>query len=1015
LIVFVCSALAAFFLQWVEARNDAHHSFEVEFASDTACHPQLFFDSGQGLSEANSIQAGPTAASEELATLRFPLPRGHFTAFRLDPVEQGPAAVSMRNARIVGPGGNEVHAFAAANFQLGESMVARSSAGAQLELVVPAENGDPTLTLVLDSPLDLLSRGSPWKSLRWNKVLGRTLLFSALIGGILAIWAAREFIRARAQNRPKTFLAVVALCSAVASSYPVVFFGKSFVSPNTNVALLYSRVPRLPGYTDVKSEDVHGSDIGAMMWQHLPYSVLQHRSLFRDGELPLWNRDNSSGVPLLGQGQSMLGDPLHLLAIFADGASWAWDLKFLIAKALFGAGLGFCVWAVTRDRLASALIAAAGAFVSFYTYRINHAAIFSVSYSPWILYFWLRAIAAADPKKLVGALVGLSVANGMVLCSGTAKEAYMLLASLNLTGVLAWAVMPSPLPGMRWKRAGYFSAVGLAFTLLTAPFWSTFVEALKHAHTMSDAPHVTQLPRSWLIGLFDDVFYRESTPGYGAVAPAGNALLLLGALWFVCQLHRAMQWRLAFALLSGWMGAIALAFGFVPVSWILAMPVVRNIGHIYNTFSAVALVLTGLVAGWGLHLARVRLARPRLWRPVTLGLLVVVGLLAAYFRETPQLWLAQSPLSGWWKHAPEHEFFYGYLGVTFAAMAAFTLVLRVHARGAALSATTAMVGAFAIGALFFRHGQHLQMGAADDYVFNPTVRADLAAKSPAIEWVTAHLDEPARVSGVNHSLFSGFLSTYGLEGIGGPDALVNRAYRELVEIKGLADPGDWMFKLTIETFRTKRSFLDFLGLRYVVAESYEPLADAGYTPVASLDLNIWESDTAWPRAFFANRLVPYATTADFLRLVDENAAGPFAAVEESEEKRLTTPLDASAPLVAVAATRYKLTSNSTAFEIDAPTPGFAVLQETYEADNFKVTLDGVEVPYFKVNFAFKGIAIPTAGKHRVEMRYRPRYFSLSLVAMALGAAGFCLLVLHAVRSSRQVRPAQDGPTAGFAR
>ena len=72
----------------------------------------------------------------------------------------------------------------------------------------------------------------------------------------------------------------------------------------------------------------------------MPYSAVEHRAIVVDGEWPLWNRFNSSGVTLLGQGQSMLGDPLHFIVILADGASWAWDLKFLVAKALFAAGLG---------------------------------------------------------------------------------------------------------------------------------------------------------------------------------------------------------------------------------------------------------------------------------------------------------------------------------------------------------------------------------------------------------------------------------------------------------------------------------------------------------------------------------------------------------------------------------------------------------------------------------------------------------------------------------------------------
>src|ERR1019366_855507 len=106
---------------------------------------------------------------------------------------------------------------------------------------------------------------------------------------------------------------------------------------------------------------------------------VQHRAL-AGGELPLWNRYNSCGSPLLGQGQSMFGDPLHLFVILADGASWAWDLKFLIAKWGFALALGLLVLAVTRHLPAALIVSAAAPFVGFFVYRINHPAFFSMCY-----------------------------------------------------------------------------------------------------------------------------------------------------------------------------------------------------------------------------------------------------------------------------------------------------------------------------------------------------------------------------------------------------------------------------------------------------------------------------------------------------------------------------------------------------------------------------------------------------------------------------------------------------------
>jgi len=64
-------------------------------------------------------------------------------------------------------------------------------------------------------------------------------------------------------------VAVVAAIAVVASSYPVVFLGKSFVSPNFGVVLLYEAFPRLPGNRDGQIRDVKGADIGAIMWAHI--------------------------------------------------------------------------------------------------------------------------------------------------------------------------------------------------------------------------------------------------------------------------------------------------------------------------------------------------------------------------------------------------------------------------------------------------------------------------------------------------------------------------------------------------------------------------------------------------------------------------------------------------------------------------------------------------------------------------------------------------------------------------
>jgi uncharacterized membrane protein YfhO len=86
----------------------------------------------------------------------------------------------------------------------------------------------------------------------------------------------------------------------------------------------------------------------------------------------------------------------------------------------------------------------------------------------------------------------------------------------------------------------------------------------------------------------------------------------------------------------------------------------------------------------------------------------------------------------------------------------------------------------------------------------------------------------------------------------------------------------------------------------------------------------------------------------------------------------------------VPAREYQLTANTTSFAVHSSGPGVAVLSETFLPDDFRVTLNGQRVPYFRVNHAFKAVVIPSAGDWKVKFEYRPDYWELSLVMAGLG-------------------------------
>ena len=67
------------------------------------------------------------------------------------------------------------------------------------------------------------------------------------------------------RRNPGKGILAVAILSVIASTYPVIFFGRSFVSANS-VPMLYPAIPSMPGHAETETENFKGSDAGAMMW-----------------------------------------------------------------------------------------------------------------------------------------------------------------------------------------------------------------------------------------------------------------------------------------------------------------------------------------------------------------------------------------------------------------------------------------------------------------------------------------------------------------------------------------------------------------------------------------------------------------------------------------------------------------------------------------------------------------------------------------------------------------------------
>jgi hypothetical protein len=967
--------------------------FEVSVRSSASGTAQAFYDIGKGINEPDSARL-PLRASQSTAVYRFPLPDADYRSIRFDPLDHGNAEIGIKDARIADMAGRTVRAISLSEITVTNGVSRSGIAGDTLWLTLGPADKDSNLTVNLSPPVLLHSSTGLWF------FIGRTFLlcFIAFIGvSVLwltfapAIWIrtrpAWQTVAAWAERRPRTALLIVAVVSVAISCYPIIFFGRSFVSGNMT-SMLYPGPPGLPGYQDVETDDFKSSDFGAMMWQNLPYSFVEGRALTQQGELPLWNRYNSCGTTLLGQGQSMFGDPLHMLVLVAGEASWAWDIKFLLAKILFCWALGLAIYASSKHLPSAALLGFSSGFIGFFAYRFDHPAFFSLCYAPWIPLCWIELSQAASLRRSAGWMAGLLLASWVELTSGTVKEAYGLLIGMHGCGLLIFLKTPKVNTG---KKLLLLAGAAIIFVLLAAPVILAFWSALKNSYTgYKDEARAWQIQPSMLTGFFDDIFYRAMNPAGLLFNPSTNFLILLGCVFALVNLKTLLREPVFAGMGFGALGSFAIVFGIIPPSLIKLVPMLNHIWHTDNVFSCALIIELIILAGFGVRSYVKRSAVRRSTWDLWLAVLILFALLGSYLgfiqaaQREPDTFV---PPGSWKEHA---WVFYAYAFSLIAA--ALTLLWLGKAvsqkpRWALLAGPLCLL---CLAGLHWRHGFHLKTGLEqiDDVVVNPPVRVNFNSPSAAVTLVRNE-PGPFRTVGFGYILFPGYNAMAGLESISGPDALINPFYRQLLVSSGINLPWGWRVEVGKTNFKSLLPMYDLLNIGFFLDDAGQPQSpDPHLVRIASLDLDVYKNQNSWPRAFFIDQVQHYNFVEDFLRLVNERPGSPLAAVQNDgvgSPRAEELPMAAGIAPKVSPATNYKLTNNTTTFTIDAPSAGIAVLTEAYVGRDFIARINGVPCDYFRVNHAFRGIKIPGPGRYEVSFSYWPKHFTASLVLFGLGA------------------------------
>lgn len=997
-------------------RGAERHALEVTLESSLPGVAELYCDAGAGFGRNAGPSRAAVLAGAEPETVHLAVPDGAVRALRLR-LSDRPARVRVLQARLVS-GDDAVVLPVPPSAWVAVAGVGSLRMDGNALLVEPTDDAaEVAVGVAFRTPL-VLSTGWSKRVLNvsllllpmWLLVFAAAALLERAAARRRRVTAGVDFAGAAAGSRdaptlfcaagawsvrrPQLALAAVAFAATLISAYPVVFLGGSFVAAGSGAKLLYDRFPTVPESTAANGADVRGVDAGALLWQHLPATEVQRRALAA-GEIPFWNRFNAAGVDLLAQGQSMLGDPLHALVLAAGGESWAWDLRFLAARFLFIWGMALLAWRGSRSLGAAACVGVASGFIGFYVYRVIHPATFTLGYAPWILFGWWWAAEAVGGRRRdrLAALASLAAASLGVVLSGTVKEAVVLSVFLHAAGL---AVFLAECPAGR--RLAVFAPLltVLAAGLLAAPWWLLFLDALRRSATGYDVPTVFQLPPGMLLGFFDEVFYRPLQPGARVSNPSTNVVVLVGLLGCAVT-WRAMRPRRGVVALA-WMlvPVAALTFGVVPAAWLRAVPLLGGVSHWDNCGSLALIVLTGPLAACGWSALAARLRGPSAgadFRGVAAGLAILVllwvGTLQAVPKVLPGVEVGARPLL----ENPAAVTTMVWVSAVLLPLAALggLALLRAAAVGR-VALSTAVLGLGACAALLlWRHGVQADGVAWPGYVVTVAPRERLDARSAAVAALQRDAaGVPGRVVGVQGVLTPGWNARLGLEGLSGPDALMNRRYRELTDALGLPRFLEWRLVLEAETWARLRPAWAMLGTRYLLDDGSGRAVLAPLLPtVERADLDVYRDDAAWPRSFFVEGVVPHAGVEALAARVLAGGGGAFAGVDEAELRRpewrdLTLPRS-QIPDQARPARRVELSPNVTRVWIDAPKAGLVVLQEAWLDGDLHVTRNGESAPVLRVNHAFAGVVLPTAGEWELEFRHRPRTWALSLRLATLGA------------------------------
>lgn len=757
--------------------------------------------------------------------------------------------------------------------------------------------------------------------------------------------------------------------------------------------------------------------------QFLPWQIFVRRWISQ-GKIPLWNPHSDGGLPFIGNAQSAIFSPFHLVGYLLPLrlSSWVTAVLQIVIAGLF-------TYLFARE----IRIGISGSLLAALTFPFSGPMVGWLGHPHSAVIAWLPAILFATERALTQGSISNSFICGLVISaqflSGHPETSFHVM--------LVWAGYDlyriATLYGgqfSRWARSlGLLLVAAIVGILLSAVQLLPFVEALSHSalpgmriqgatnsvlHRLLLDWHewptliTALLPRYFGTPLNDSYWYPYTNyveqDIYAGILPLAIALgATLGALR--SRSHPLRRQILFFG------GLAIIALGIAVRAPLL------NLVNFFPFFNLAAngrlrlvyVFAISILAGIGLDQIIHKDIRTDRWMlyALTLGaltslLLIIAAYFGFYLFRERVISSGRAFIESRWGTDPylnrPLEYYYALVNQRYAKKLALYKPAHIE-----MYLPVLVTLAWFVWRSLCKHMRPTLWSLAVialtyldllliDAPFNPTVKPEMIFPAPEAIRFLQQDTSVYRVCGTGLILYPNSGMVFGLQDVRGYDTVVPGRYVTLVDRL----EGHYRYHFHSLFVHAEASLLDLLNVKYLLTDQ-KPGEKWELVYEDDGPVRVYRNRNVLPRAFIVYYAETVGNAARALdRLLDEQFNFREWAILEQQPLDWSPPQQIPAMAPQVHITIYE--PNRVRLDVRTEADGLLVLTDN-DAPGWRAFLDGHSVPIYIADYAFRAVVIP-AGQHQIEFIYQPWDFYIGALLSMLTAMGLVAYFVWDVKRKR---------------